>query len=292
MPNRKAASGLAALLAAACLAPPAHAAITGVCPDGSIFIVQEIRAIPCRDAKRVEPSDVPPIQPEFLPRPYGWERFHRRADPNNPYNMIDARESAAAAPPPPVGAAPPAPAPQAPPQAPLPPTPQVASLVPAGAVPGAGLDLGLSAVERINLEEIVGLLQSVAPASVSRFDAEGERRITVQLARSAAFEARLHQALARRGSRARGPVLLFRVEALAPESFHGNLTFVQGHVAFHPDPADAEQFGVIQGGLGELPAGERVLGYAVLPEHLDPGQPLDIYWNDLRVTANLAGDGR
>ena len=288
MPNRIAARGLAALLLGAFVSPPAGAAITGVCPDGSIFIVQAASAIPCRDAKRVEPSDVPPIQPEFLPRPYGWERFHRRADPNNPYNVIDAREGQRAAVPPSM----PEPAPQAAP--PMPRSapqvaPQVAALVPPGAARAAGIDLGLNAVERANLEEIVGLLQSVAPARVSRFDAGGERRITVELAHSAAFEARVHGALARRGSRARGPVVLFRVEALAEEEFHGNLTFVQGHVAFHPDPSDPEQLGVIQGGLGRLPAGQRVLGYAVLPEHLDPSQTLDIYWNDRRITANLAG---
>ena len=63
-------SALAALLAAA----PASAAISGVCPDGSIFIVQSADAIPCRGAKRVDPQDLPPLQPELLPRPYGWEQ--------------------------------------------------------------------------------------------------------------------------------------------------------------------------------------------------------------------------
>ena len=79
-------SALAALLAAA----PAAAAISGVCPDGSIFIVQSPDAIPCRGAKRVDPQDLPPLQPELLPRPYGWERFNRLADPNNPYNLVDS----------------------------------------------------------------------------------------------------------------------------------------------------------------------------------------------------------
>ena len=82
-------------------AAPAGAAITGVCPDGSIFIVQSSDAIPCSQAKRVEPSDVPPIQPELLPRPYGWERFQREADPNNPYNLIEGQSPRASAPPPP-----------------------------------------------------------------------------------------------------------------------------------------------------------------------------------------------
>ena len=35
-------------------------------------------------------SSRPPLKPEFLPRPYGWEVFNRESDPNNPYNLIDA----------------------------------------------------------------------------------------------------------------------------------------------------------------------------------------------------------
>ena len=68
----------------------AQATISGVCPDGSIFIVQRISAIPCADAKQVDPSDVPPLNPELLPRPYGWEQFRGRQDPNNPYNVVDS----------------------------------------------------------------------------------------------------------------------------------------------------------------------------------------------------------
>ena len=71
----------------------ARAGITGVCPDGSIFIVQRADQVPCSEARRVEPHEVPPIKPEFLPRPYAWEVFHERQNPNNPYNLVDqARE--------------------------------------------------------------------------------------------------------------------------------------------------------------------------------------------------------
>jgi hypothetical protein len=31
-----------------------------------------------------------------------------------------------------------------------------------------------------------------------------------------------------------------------------------------------------------------VLGYAVLPAHLDPSAPVDIYWDDRRTTATLS----
>src|SRR5262245_20503602 len=132
---------LPAVLAALLAAAPAAAAISGVCPDGSIFIVQSSDAIPCREAKRVAPQDLPPLQPELLPRPYGWERFNRLADPNNPYNLV---ETGAPTPP---GATPPAPpavtpAPGVAPGAPVAPA-QVAALAPP-ARPRV-LDLALSA---------------------------------------------------------------------------------------------------------------------------------------------------
>ncbi len=69
---------------------PAHASLVGICPDGSMFIVQRSESIPCREAKIIEPDEVPPVRSEFLPRPYAWEVFNRRKDPNNPYNLVDA----------------------------------------------------------------------------------------------------------------------------------------------------------------------------------------------------------
>lgn len=274
-------AALAVLLAAA----PAAAAITGVCPDGSIFIVQSSDAIPCRQAKRVDPQDLPPLQPELLPRPYGWERFNRLADPNNPYNLVESGAT------PPPGATPPAPpavtpAPAVAPGAPVAQPPQVAALAPP-ARPRA-LDLALSARDVADLDEIVALSQSVAPAAVSRFTASGERSALLQLARSSGFEQRVHAALATQGGGQTGPVVLFRAEARTAGAIHANFTFVQGHVAFHPDPANPDQLGVIDGAVGELAAGQRVLGYAVLPAHLDPSAPLDIYWDDRRTTVTLS----
>ncbi|MEM7411745.1 MAG: hypothetical protein AAF430_16055 [Myxococcota bacterium] len=266
-------------LAAALCAAPAGAAITGVCPDGSIFIVQSADAIPCSQAKRVEPSDVPPLQPERLPRPYGWERFQREADPNNPYNLIGAGRAPSAPPPAPTNA--PAPGVRPPAVAPAP-VPQVAAVPPAP--PQArGVDLGLHPDEVRDLDAIVQLMQDVAPATVARYDDRGAAVASVALAHSPAFEQRLRAAL----PGVTGPVVLFRAVADTPASFHGNLTFVQGHVAFHPDPANPAQLGLLDGRFGPLSGGARVLGYAVLPAHLDPAQPFDIYWNDRRVTATL-----
>ena len=67
----------------------AAASITGVCPDGSIFIVQRAESIPCARAKLVEPHEIPPVRPELLPNPYTWQVYNEGASPNNPYNLID-----------------------------------------------------------------------------------------------------------------------------------------------------------------------------------------------------------
>ena len=41
------------------------------------------------------------------------------------------------------------------------------------------------------------------------------------------------------------------------------------------------------GGVGELRVDDTVLGYVVLPEHMDLSEPVEIYWNDLQITATL-----
>jgi hypothetical protein len=267
------------VLTALLVAPLAGAeSISGVCPDGSIFIVQQPNAIPCRGAKRVDPADIPPLQPEYLPRPYGWERFNRETDPNNPYNLVGSEAPGAgatvAAERPPSGSGPPTVL-----------TPPVSAPPPvAPATPESSLSFALAPHELDDLAAIVEVLQERAPATlVQRSDAGPglERR----LARSAAFEARVSEVLAARGDAAAGPVIAFHVQARAPGIFWGNLTFVQGHMAFIPDTGDVAQFGLVEGALGPLAAGQRVLGYAVLPAHADPGQPLDVYWNDRRLTA-------
>jgi hypothetical protein len=284
---RKLPARLAAALALLAAPPASAGAISGVCPDGSIFIVQQAESIPCRDAKRVDPDDIPPVKPEFLPRPYGWEVFNRETDPNNPYNLVEVGRGA---PPPGVGTAPQQ-APVAPPapEAALAPAPQ-ASLAPAPvavAPPGsAPLALSLSPGEIQDLAAIVLVMQERAPATFVQRDDAG-RAAQLRLARSPAFEARVAAALAARGTPAQGPIVAFHLVADAPATFWGNLTFVQGHVAHHPDPADPAQFGVVDGRLGELSAGEQVLGYAVLSPLTDTASPLDVYWDDRLLTATL-----
>jgi hypothetical protein len=280
---------LAPLLAALGAAGPAAAAsdaLTGVCPDGSIFVVRDPSDIPCRNAKLVDPHDVPPLHPEFLPRPYGWERFNQQTDPNNPYNLVGSTPPAGAPPPAP-GVAPAPATPSAPTGAEPapPPTPQVAAAPPPRPAVARDLELGLSAQDVRDLAQIIELRQGAAPARVMRQDGTP---VTLQLACSAAFEQRVRSALARRGDAPAGPVVLFRADAEGPSAFHGNLTFVQGHEAFHPPQDDPARFGVLDGALGPLQAGQRVLGYAVLPAQVDLRRPVDIYWDDVEISATLS----
>jgi hypothetical protein len=284
-------AALGAVLAGA--TPAARASITGVCPDGSIFIVQRPEAIPCSNSKQVEPGDVPPLKPELLPRPYAWEVFNQQQNPNNPYNLIDAarqvRETQAVE----QGGAPSGAAvqsartqPQAPSEAaPRQPEPQPAPSAPV-ADSSVPLDLGLSDEEARNLALIVELSQQRAPAAFARGDGGGPE-ISVRVAPSSAFEARLRDAWAARGRTLAGPVVLFTAQAAAPTAFHPNFTFVQDHEAFHPDPGDASQFGVLRGALAALAPGAGVLGYVVLPGSVDLGKPLSIYLDDRQITATL-----
>jgi hypothetical protein len=279
-------------------APQISLAITGVCPDGSIFIVQQARDIPCPAAKVVDPNDVPPLNPEFLPRPYGWEIFNRETDPNNPYNLVDSArvrggEGRGSAPgtPPTSNGQPVAPVQAAPPVAP--PSPRVAMAPQPGPATtdedprGEIVDVGLSPDDLADLGTIVDLMQQKAPATLVRPDETGGRRAVLRVARSFAFEQHLLPVLDSRGTPGDGLVVLVRAVADERVAFFGNLTFVQGHVAFHPDTSSPGQFGVLDGALGRLDAGDSVLAYTVLPQHMDITEPIDIYWDDRRITATL-----
>jgi hypothetical protein len=254
-----------------------------------MFIVQRAESVPCRDAKAVEPSDVPPMKPEYLPRPYGWEVFYRKNDPNNPYNLIHAQPPER--------------------QAPVVRTLDVPndrrlsreqpvnearvperSVLQSGLAPVAGSEERIdgSALDLVNTEVedlamIVELSQRGTPAS---FTDDGSRG-RVRFARSLAFEARMREYLAGRGRASGGPVVLFFADAGSGGSFYGNLTFVQNGIAFHPSNDNPYELGVIRGQLGPLENGSNVLGYVVLPERLDPSHPMDVYWNDRQLTATF-----
>ena len=264
------------LLAAATLeAGAAHASLTGVCPDGSIYIVQEARQIPCAEAKAVAPDEVPPIRPDYLPTPYTWKVWNERNNPNNPYNVIDAARQVRGL--------------EAPPPAPGvggTPTNQQATAAPP-TPPNAPLPLGLSDDELRDLFQIVELSQERSPARLARETAGGQGVFEVRFARSAAFEERLRERFAARGGLPTAGALLFAARSVAPEEFYASFTFLQEHLTYQPDATDARQLGVLQGRLGALAAGEVVLGYITLPPNFDPAAELDIYWDDRHTTVRF-----
>ncbi len=276
---------LALCALAAVLADPGRAAgITGICPDGSVYIVQSRAQIPCARSKEVEPHEVPPLRPEYLPSPYTWQVWNENQNPNNPYNLIDAArqvrgiEAPHAAPgaTPPVSAGPPG-------------TGAALPTVAAPQLPEGPLDLGLSDEELRNLFLIVELSQERVPAGLARETADGRERFQLAFAHSSAFEARLREAWASRGGLGRSRVLLFSAVSKDAEPFYANFTFVQDHLSYQPDAANPRQVGILQGRLGSLDSNEAVLGYIVLPETIDLAESLDLYWNDRHTAARFEG---
>lgn len=279
-----------ALLSAALLGPlggiPAAASITGVCPDGSMFIVKKEVDIPCRRAKQVDPQDMPPIRPAYLPRPHAWQIFQSQQDPNNPYNLVDrARDVRDAAAPPGENAHEALPPVSSPGEPAVP--PQIsAARVPVATPPVSALPPTLSPpvldnTELRDLGLLIGLSQEKLPA---RFPAEANGALQVEIAHSQAFETQLKEHFT---DSTLGPVVVFSVRAEVASDFYANFTFVQGHIAFNPDPEDPQQLGILAGALGHLATGERLIGYTVLPANVDLSQPTDVYWNDRRISVAL-----
>jgi hypothetical protein len=283
----------AALLQLLLPASAALATVTGICPDGSVFVAPDHAQVPCAGAKEVDPLEVPPLKPQYLTSPYTWQVYHEQQDPNNPYNLIDSvreiralRERGSAG--------------DAASGAPLEGAPGATSApwddggAGAGAAPLGGaqlasrgavlpLDLGIGDQELRDLYQIVELSQEATPASFERRSADGARALRLAFAHSPAFEARLHEAWRTRGGIGASQVLLFTAVAPQPDAFYPNLTFVQGHLTFSPDPADARQLGILEGRLGPLEPNEVVLGYVILPETVRLEEPLDLYWDDRRI---------
>ncbi len=284
------------LVCALTLLAPASAlraeSVSGVCPDGSIYIVQHERQIPCKRSKQVEPGEMPPVRPDYLPKPHTWEVWAEQHDPNNPYNVVDqARQARALSA---SGAV-----------SELDAAPHVAASragsegAAGGAAPAAEqnappardlgpLDLGLSAQDLADLFAIVELSQERAPARFERETAGGEGVSRVAFARSRAFEERLLAAQAARSGAAGEQVLLFTARSNRPQEFWPNFTFVQEHLTFQPDASSDRQLGVLQGHLGQLDEGEVVLGYIVLPTTMNLDErEIQIYWDDRHTTARF-----
>jgi len=293
--------------------PSAAKTISGVCPDGSIFIVQSRSAVPCPDAKQVNPNDIPPLNPEFLPRPYGWQQFQGRQDPNNPYNVVDSAPSmrlldGPRRDGPRVGIH----GPQARSRGPAPQASQLSGLTPSqGTEPFqtaranppsiSNAARGTStrpaslfgAQDLQDLALIVELSQRQSPATFrprnpdDSESVEGTKGLTLRIAYSASFEPRLRTLFMERGGLPPGDILVFSVVADHTRPFFGNLTFVQAGAVYHPNLRDVRDLGLLQNELGMLRDGDTLLGYARLPESMDVTHEIDIYWNDRLLTAVL-----
>jgi hypothetical protein len=248
----------------------AQASIAGVCPDGSAFVVQRKADIPCKEAKLVDPSDIPPLRPELLPRPYPWLVDQQARNPNNPYNLVDTaekiRELREAS------------------QAPTTTAPDGATQPePAVAPTSAGPALAPRDIEA--LVEVVELRQEMAPAEILAEDALGNGRMGVRFAYSAAFEQHVLGWLGR--TPAESLVLLFSVRAIEPGEFYPNFFFLQDGQGFRPDVRDGNEVGFLLGDPGTLDRGAARLGYVVVPGRFAPERPMELWWNDRRVEATL-----
>jgi len=261
-----------------------RAGITGVCPDGSFFIVQEASEIPCKGGKRVEPSDLPPIRPEYLPRPYTWSIYKQSADPNNPYNLVDSAKQvrqlqnagmpqadAAGA-----GAAATAAQHRA---SPLKATPTPRSVGPS--------DLRMTDGELQDLFKIIELSQQSAPAEFVKQTADGREALRVTFAHALSFEGRMQESWSAAGAPGLNPVLLFSVVSKRPETFQATFTITQGALATQIEATDPHQLGILQGHLGKLGRDEVVLGYIVLPAKMDLSRPVGVYWDDRHISAQF-----
>lgn len=243
--------------------------LSGLCPDGSIFIVQRPADIPCPRAKLVEASELPPLRPELLPRPYKWMVDQEARNPNNPYNLIDSaqriRELRAGE-----GGDEPAPVASAPAVAPPPPAvgPRLA--------PGEARDL----------MRLVDLRQQLAPAEIRVTDALGDLQLEIRFAHSAAFEQRLLDQLALDPAGHR--VLAFTAHAHEPTEFYPSFFVVQNPLTFRPESTDPHELGILVGQAGALDRGAFVAGYVVVPGRFDPSRDLDLFWNDRSVSSVLA----
>jgi hypothetical protein len=265
------------LLATLAASPASAGALTGVCPDGSAFVVSRREDAPCRRPRFVDSAEeLPPLRPDYLPRPYGWLVEQEARNPNNPYNMVEAarklragHQAAASGSDSGSDSG----------------TPELDSTEDTAALP-APAPLALDAQELRDLVQVIVLRQELAPATFHVQDVQGREALLIRLARSAAFE----ELVERRSGRG-GRVIAFAARALHESEFHPNFLVVQDGITHRPDPEDGRELGLLAGEPGGLAPGTLVLGYFRLPERFDPARPLTVYWNDRSLDVLLAPEG-
>ncbi len=263
------------MLLVALLATPAQgASLTGVCPDGSAFVVARRADAPCRRPKFVDSAEeLPPLRPEYLPRPYGWLVDQESRNPNNPYNLVDAarklrgQQEERAEGEGEAGSE----------------SPRSDELTGGEAASEASTPIALDHQELRDLVQVVVLRQELAPATFHVQDAQGRDALLIRLAYSAAFEESV-----RSQSGGTGRVIAFVARAVHESEFHPNFLVIQDGVTQRPDPEDPAELGLLAGEPGALTPGTLVVGYFRMPERFDPRRPLSIYWNDRSLDVTLA----
>jgi hypothetical protein len=272
-------STLVACLGAVTTLPASAASLAGVCPDGSAFVVQKRRDVPCAGAKLVEPGELPPLRPLLLPKPYMWYVDQEARDQANPYHLVDpARKLRALQ----AGET-------------LPGTRQSAkSEVSAPetltAPPESPPQPAFEADDLKDLVRLIALRQEVAPATLSIDDVQGHEQMRIALAHSDAFELELLEALQLRAEEHR--VLAFFSHALRDATFHPNFLVAQDGATFRPEPSEATEVGMLVGEPGALEGGLMVVGYIVIPARFDLRRPMDLFWNDRSIRAVLTPRGQ
>ena len=240
------------------------ASISGVCADGSMFVVQREADIPCKQAKRVAPENLPPIRPEYLPRPYTWEMQRRAQDENNPYNLIERAEQIRQ----------------------LKKTPSVASQVQrseqaVAVTPVKARSLVLSDAEKADLFRLVETMQGLSPHSLQRQVLPG-KTLDLAIAHSQAFAAKVKHELSIDGF-----VLLFRVSARQGGVFDPHFKISQGGENYTFE-YPSQEFNLLFGEAGPVPEDGLLLGYIVIPKTVDPQQPFWLYWADDSLTLQFS----
>ncbi len=298
MPNRSTQSSrLYALLLVAPLLEPGSAlaggkSVTGLCPDGSAFVVARRQDAPCARPKFVEEAaELPPLKPQYLPKPYTWYIEQEASSENNPYNVLEraqklralqaqGRAAAGTA----MTAATGTPLGGQTLQARAP----IAAEAQAAPAPlsRTASPLALEREELEDLVQLVSLRQQVAPATLALLDASGREQLFLRLAYSPAFEERVLADLALGGEPRR--VLLFSARSAVASEFWPNFLVVQDGVTFRPEPEDPRELGFLVGEPGAMEKGVLSLGYLVVPARFDPAKPLEVFWNDRSMSATLA----
>src|SRR5262245_11700134 len=169
MTPRRTALSVGALCALLAHSASADSTLSGVCPDGSFFVVQSREAVPCANPHFAAPDELPPVRPYLLPRPYTWYVDQEARNPNNPYNLTetarqirDARQGVQQGEPAPAAT-------RSAPTRPPAPTPSAAPLV------------SLGDDDLRDLVRLIALRQQDAPAQIE-LKAKGEVQLRISLA--------------------------------------------------------------------------------------------------------------